>query len=309
MSPCRWPLQLVVVVFGSCVVGVTSATPSAVNRILAILFGGGLLFVLRRSAGSRQWGIRPGRIGRLTKMGVGFGLGALVASAALFLAALTSSEVWWTIVLWALGLTALAIWADRWERRTAPWFQYSSHEVAPPPGLVKEDQNAQFFSDRGGFLWRKRIWFAATGIKPTEFAAKELARLDVLRWDEPIPVICRGRMRWWWFGERFYSETEGYRGRDVKALVLQQQRRKERRLEHAHDLMAMGEFSRTREPIPQAVRRLVFRRDGGRCVKCGRTKPLEFDHIIPLALGGASTVDNIQVLCTDCNREKGDSLG
>lgn len=60
-----------------------------------------------------------------------------------------------------------------------------------------------------------------------------------------------------------------------------------------------------REPIPEGVRRVVWRRDGGRCVQCGAGANLHFDHIIPVAKGGATTVDNLQVLCAPCNMAKG----
>ncbi len=56
------------------------------------------------------------------------------------------------------------------------------------------------------------------------------------------------------------------------------------------------------------MRRAVFRRDGGRCAACGSEELLQFDHVIPVALGGASTADNLQLLCAPCNREKGDAL-
>lgn len=35
---------------------------------------------------------------------------------------------------------------------------------------------------------------------------------------------------------------------------------------------------------------------------------LEYDHIVPLAMGGSNTERNLQLLCADCNREKGASL-
>jgi 5-methylcytosine-specific restriction endonuclease McrA len=61
----------------------------------------------------------------------------------------------------------------------------------------------------------------------------------------------------------------------------------------------------TREPIPEAVRAHVWRRDEGRCCRCDSATQLEFDHIIPLALGGSSTANNLQLLCRGCNRSKG----
>lgn len=63
-----------------------------------------------------------------------------------------------------------------------------------------------------------------------------------------------------------------------------------------------------REPIPEDVRFEVWRRDGGKCVKCGSQKNLEFDHIIPFSKGGSSTARNIQLLCQDCNRHKSDKI-
>ena len=36
---------------------------------------------------------------------------------------------------------------------------------------------------------------------------------------------------------------------------------------------------------------------------------LQYDHVLPVALGGATTIENLQLLCADCNRRKSDSLG
>src|SRR6185369_6201988 len=56
--------------------------------------------------------------------------------------------------------------------------------------------------------------------------------------------------------------------------------------------------------VPAAVRRAVFIRDGGCCQwamasggVCGSRYRLELDHIVPVALGGESTVSNLRVLC------------
>lgn len=57
--------------------------------------------------------------------------------------------------------------------------------------------------------------------------------------------------------------------------------------------------------IPQDVKAAVWQRDGGRCKQCGAQEYLEFDHIIPFSRGGASTVNNLQLLCRRCNQKKG----
>jgi DNA-directed RNA polymerase subunit RPC12/RpoP len=64
----------------------------------------------------------------------------------------------------------------------------------------------------------------------------------------------------------------------------------------------------TRAPIPEAVKGQVWRRDAGRCVKCGTKQNLQFDHIIPVAEGGATVTANLQLLCQTCNRSKGKKI-
>lgn len=64
----------------------------------------------------------------------------------------------------------------------------------------------------------------------------------------------------------------------------------------------------SREPIPESVRFTVWRRDEGKCVRCGSQNNLEFDHIIPVSQGGSNTERNIQLLCEKCNREKSNKI-
>ena len=80
----------------------------------------------------------------------------------------------------------------------------------------------------------------------------------------------------------------------------------QKELEIIERLASKPEISR--EPIPESVRMFVWRRDGGKCVKCGTKENLEFDHIIPVSKGGSNTERNIQILCEQCNREKSDKI-
>jgi Holliday junction resolvasome RuvABC ATP-dependent DNA helicase subunit len=59
-----------------------------------------------------------------------------------------------------------------------------------------------------------------------------------------------------------------------------------------------------RTPIPAEVRRAVWRRDQGKCTRCGSREKLEFDHIVPVSRGGSNTARNIELLCEPCNRSK-----
>lgn len=77
---------------------------------------------------------------------------------------------------------------------------------------------------------------------------------------------------------------------DVSALLNEVANRRRLQLEKAHALQAMTEeLSKgpKREHIAQDVKVLVWQRDGGRCVSCGSQSDLEFDHIIPIAMGGS----------------------
>lgn len=60
--------------------------------------------------------------------------------------------------------------------------------------------------------------------------------------------------------------------------------------------------------IPTEVKQRVLERDGGRCVMCGSSDGIHFDHIIPVAKGGDNTEQNIQLLCKECNLHKSDKI-
>ena len=61
--------------------------------------------------------------------------------------------------------------------------------------------------------------------------------------------------------------------------------------------------------IPSSVKLEVWKRDKGRCIKCGQQDNLHFDHIIPYAKGGSSLVaENIQILCARHNLGKRDKI-
>jgi hypothetical protein len=61
--------------------------------------------------------------------------------------------------------------------------------------------------------------------------------------------------------------------------------------------------------IPSAVKLAVWKRDRGKCVLCGSTNNLHFDHIIPYSKGGSSLVaENIQLLCARHNIAKRDKI-
>lgn len=118
---------------------------------------------------------------------------------------------------------------------------------------------------------------------------------------------------YWFYKKKLYvtSDIDLTPG-DVAALIDESGNRRRLQLEKAHALQSMNtELSKgpRRAHIPQDVKVVVWQRDGGRCISCAAQSDLEFDHIIPVALGGSDTIRNLQLLCEPCNRRKGASLG
>jgi hypothetical protein len=68
--------------------------------------------------------------------------------------------------------------------------------------------------------------------------------------------------------------------------------------------------STPRGHIPVFLRRFVWARDGGKCtyvnsstgVQCNSQFKLELDHIVPVALGGQSTAQNLKLVCAAHNQ-------
>jgi 5-methylcytosine-specific restriction endonuclease McrA len=63
----------------------------------------------------------------------------------------------------------------------------------------------------------------------------------------------------------------------------------------------------SRRHIPAAVKRAVWARDDGRCAfvgtegRCRETGLLEFHHVVPFAVGGATNTENLQLRCRSHN--------
>jgi hypothetical protein len=61
--------------------------------------------------------------------------------------------------------------------------------------------------------------------------------------------------------------------------------------------------------IPAEVRRLVIQRATGRCEYCGLAQEgqeatFHLDHIVPVVVGGKTTIENLAVACVSCSLRK-----
>lgn len=175
--------------------------------------------------------------------------------------------------------------------------------------MLREDKKARLVQHQGLF-GGKRWQFVAPkfeGIK--RFKEEEILPLLEHQMKIALPVFNDGGRQLWMFRDRFYWEDDGLSEADVTALALERERRRDRQLEQAHGMARLGPAAQEgRQPIPREVKLAVHERDGGRCVKCGSTALLQFDHVIPVAMGGSNSVQNVQLLCDRCNQVKGASL-
>lgn len=67
-----------------------------------------------------------------------------------------------------------------------------------------------------------------------------------------------------------------------------------------------------RNKMTPGLRYKIMKRDGFRCVLCGRSAndgiKLHVDHVIPVSRGGKTEESNLRTLCEECNMGKGDKV-
>ncbi len=76
------------------------------------------------------------------------------------------------------------------------------------------------------------------------------------------------------------------------------------------DIQTQGPQLRERtRVIPTNVKKIVWQRDGGKCVQCGASDELHFDHDLPYSKGGTSiSPDNVRILCARHNLQKSNKI-
>ncbi len=132
-----------------------------------------------------------------------------------------------------------------------------------------------------------------------------IQKSDVL----PFGFKCQGES-YWFFRNNFYKDTDNLKANEVAALLITRDKLKKQRINNARTIATLVTQPEKvqRSGIPDDVRLLVWERDDRKCQKCGSRVELQYDHIIPVSLGGANTPENLQILCGRCNRLKSASV-
>jgi hypothetical protein len=119
-----------------------------------------------------------------------------------------------------------------------------------------------------------------------------------------------GNLDYWVFEEKWYSSGKDLTPDEVKALLKASATRQKQTLDRAKSLASakIGDSQNKRGQVPADLRLLIWAKYEGSCANCGATSELQFDHIIPVVMGGATSEENLQILCASCNRTKGASL-
>ncbi|MBJ7470386.1 MAG: HNH endonuclease [Solirubrobacteraceae bacterium] len=187
--------------------------------------------------------------------------------------------------------------------------------------MLRAVENAGFEAV-GGRLRQQWIFRTGTLEGDRPLGRRELARLMAEQELRPVAVLQDDDARTWWMaGGLVYVERSGLSADDVAALLAERADRAQRRLERAHALRSRQTSSgggasagsparspHARPGIPRDLRLVIWQRDGGRCTACGGEFDLQYDHIIPVALGGATSEQNLQLLCGACNQRKGSAI-
>lgn len=141
---------------------------------------------------------------------------------------------------------------------------------------------------------------------PARPAEPALYRLEVT-----LPKAAHDRLRYAQalLGHAVPSgDVAGVIDRALEALITQLEKRK-----FGASPRPRAGAPRFRRPgrrlIPAHVRRAVWQRDDGLCTfvgpdghRCGSRRRIEFDHVVPIARGGWSTVENLRLRCRTHNQ-------
>ena len=147
-----------------------------------------------------------------------------------------------------------------------------------------------------------------TTIRTAEHVTRE-HYLSLLQ-KNPVEIMSSSDQTYFWIDNSFYEADSSLTFEQAVALARESVLKKARKLQRAVEVTQTRELGTRlpREGISDVVKHHIWIRDKGRCVNCESPTELQYDHVIPLAMGGSNEPGNLQLLCAACNRRKGANL-
>lgn len=148
-------------------------------------------------------------------------------------------------------------------------------------------------------------------VAPGKYRKEEARQKATLSQTRPESYGTVNEREYWRFEDRWYWDNDGLSSEEVYALLVTREQRRRATINRAQTIAAMADSQPSpavRGAIPEDMKLLVWTRDEGRCRVCGANVELQYDHIIPWSKGGATSPENLQLLCGPCNRRKGASV-
>jgi hypothetical protein len=194
----------------------------------------------------------------------------------------------------------------------------------PPPEQLAGEEYVEFKKRRNAFyesnIYKQAKALYDTKVKEYDKKLKQISQAFIVNFVKEyttktlrLKFLDSGKaFLYCYYKEYIYKfDRPGYTDEEMLLQVMDfedGERKKFERLKHKFSVARQEEKEGGRPAIPEEVRIAVWRRDEGKCVKCGSREKLEYDHIIPISKGGSNTVRNIELLCEKCNREKSDNI-
>jgi len=175
-------------------------------------------------------------------------------------------------------------------------FDGSWNKALDSIGIPLREKSRRKFSNRDLFIEMERIW-KTLGHRPSR-----------IEWEISQPKISYNTYKKYFGGwtNACLKFIEHKMGGDIQLGFD---------TESATDVPTQMEakvIKKRKRDIPLGLRLKVLQRDGFKCVLCGRSPALirgvvlHIDHILPVAKGGDTRLENLQTLCKECNLGKSD---
>ena len=110
--------------------------------------------------------------------------------------------------------------------------------------MLREAKNVHVAQTRA-LLVRRYTVFVGKKQLDVLFKPAAIEAMQAAQQHDPVPFMRYDGRQYWWFADAFWSEDEGLHAEDVRALVLERLRRKNRQLENARLSLSIETAERT----------------------------------------------------------------